>query len=258
MNVPFFKYQSTGNDFILIDNRNSLYHFTQEQIYNLCHRRFGIGADGLIFIQNHSHADFEMIYYNADGNLGSFCGNGSRAAVLFAKDIGAISSSKVHFYAFDGIHEAEVLSNAVKVLMNPYKNFKKLNEKEFFLDTGSPHHVMFVEDASMVNVLEKGKEIRNYERYLPGGTNVNFLQKTSKGIQIRTYERGVENETYSCGTGATACAICYLKTQNQDQGEVNVLTMGGDLKVIIMSENEIYLQGPSTFVFSGLINLPKI
>lgn len=255
MTIPFSKYHSTGNDFIMIDNRNFATRLSPKQVYNLCHRRFGIGADGLIFIQNHNDADFEMVYFNADGNLGSFCGNGSRSAVLFAKNIGAIAASKIKFMAFDGLHEAEILNNGIKVLMSPYKNFKKLNEKEFFLDTGSPHHVMFVDDVFHFPVLNKGKEIRDSERYQPNGTNVNFVGVINEGIFVRTYERGVEDETFSCGTGVTAAAICYLKIQNQEQGEVNVFTIGGDLRVIVNSEQQIFLEGPAIEVFNGYINV---
>jgi diaminopimelate epimerase len=159
MTLPFAKYHSTGNDFIMIDNRNIHLNLSPKQVHYLCHRRWGIGADGLILIQNHKNADFEMVYYNSDGNLGSFCGNGSRSAVLFAINIGAIAQSKVQFQAYDGLHEAEIFNNRIRVSMNPYKNYKKLNEKEFFLDTGSPHHVIFVEDIFHFPVEEKGKEI---------------------------------------------------------------------------------------------------
>ncbi len=239
----------------MIDNRNLATQLSPKQVYNLCHRRFGIGADGLIFIQNHKDADFEMVYFNADGNLGSFCGNGSRSAVLFAKNIGAIARSKVKFMAYDGLHEAEIFNNGIRVLMNPYKNYKKLNEREFFLDTGSPHHVMFVEDVFNFPVLNKGKEIRDFERYQPNGTNVNFVGEIKEGIFVRTYERGVEDETFSCGTGVTAAAICFLKMKNHEHGEVNVFTMGGDLRVIINSELEIFLQGPAVEVYTGFVNL---
>lgn len=256
MTLPFAKYQSTGNDFIMIDNRNVQWHLTPKQVYYLCHRRFGIGADGLILIQNHKDADFEMVYYNSDGNLGSFCGNGSRSAVLFAKNIGAVTGSRLKFHAYDGLHEAEILNNGISVSMKPYKDYKKLNEKEFFLDTGSPHHVMFVEDVFHFPVKEKGKEIRDYDRYGPNGTNVNFVGILKDGIYVRTYERGVEEETLSCGTGVTASAICYLlNILNSQKGDVNVHTQGGSLKVSILPNQEIYLEGPAAEVFSGYINL---
>ncbi len=255
MTIPFSKYQATGNDFILIDNRNLFLTLSPKQVYHLCQRRLGIGADGLILIQNHKQADFEMVYYNADGNLGSFCGNGSRAVCFFAKEIGAISSNKISFIAYDGIHQAEILNNAVRVLMNPYQNFKPLNDHEFFLDTGSPHHVVFVEDVWNYPVNEKGKEIRNFERYQPNGTNVDFVSKIQEGIFVRTYERGVEEETLSCGTGVTASAICYLKQQKQETGTVFVSTLGGDLKVTIYSAEQIFLEGPVKQVFTGYVNI---
>lgn len=255
MVLTFSKYHSTGNDFIMIDNRNLSIKLTPEQVHFLCQRKLGIGADGLILIQNHKDADFEMIYYNADGNLGSFCGNGSRAAVLYAKEIGVFVKSNVLFKAYDGFHQAEILNQEVKVLMNPYKNLQKFNEKEFFLDTGSPHHVVFVKDIFHYPVEQEGKAIRYHERYQPNGTNVNFVEVLENGIFVRTYERGVETETLSCGTGVTAAAICYLKTTHQSQGMVNVLTFGGNLKVNVNSEKEIFLQGPSVKVFHGYISL---
>jgi diaminopimelate epimerase len=255
MTVPFSKYQATGNDFILIDNRNGLFKFTSEQIALLCQRKLGIGADGLILLQNHSQAHFEMVYFNADGKLGSFCGNGSRAAVLFAKQIGAVASSFVTFSAYDGLHQAFVLSHAVRIQMNPYQHFKALNDHEFFLDTGSPHHVVFVDDIQNCPVIEKGKEIRNDDSYQPHGTNVDFVSIQNDGIFVRTYERGVENETLSCGTGVTASAICYLLKNQKNTGEVKVFTLGGNLKVSVLSEKEIFLEGPVQQVFYGYVNI---
>jgi len=255
MVISFSKYHAAGNDFIMIDNRNLSIHLSKNQINYLCHRHFGIGADGLILIQNHKEADFEMIYYNSDGKLGSFCGNGSRAAVLFAKDIGAIASSKVRFVAYDGLHHANLYAQKISILMSDYKNFKVLNSNEYFLDTGSPHHVIFVQDVISYPVYEKGKEIRNFEHYQPNGTNVNFVEELKEGIYVRTYERGVENETLSCGTGVTAAAICFLKKNHLQNGKVSVFTLGGELNVVVTDKNEIYLEGPAQPVFTGFIKL---
>ncbi len=256
MRLQFYKYHGTGNDFILIDNRQNEVKLTKEQISFLCHRRFGIGADGLMLLKSHKDYDFEMDYYNSDGARGTMCGNGGRCITAFAKHLGIIGNN-TEFIASDGPHQASIDENElVKLKMIDVEKIE-VNEDHLFLDTGSPHYVAFVNDVQKVDVFGKGKEVRYSEKYKPEGTNVNFVSLEEKGIAVRTYERGVEDETYSCGTGSVASALAFYKMNDISDSIVPIKTLGGNLEVSF-SENgnkytEVFLKGPAKLVFEGEI-----
>jgi diaminopimelate epimerase len=261
MKIDFCKYQGTGNDFIMIDNRGKWFPAEDEQLVaKLCHRRFGIGADGLILIQEHTVFPFEMVYYNADGKRGSLCGNGGRCTVAFAHRLG-LAGTDIHFLAADGLHNARIDEQGIVWLqMSDVQEIKKWNNG-YFLNTGSPHVVQFESSIRNFPVYEKGREIRLLSDFAPGGTNVNFVEiQPDATLYVRTYERGVENETYSCGTGVTAAALAYSASNNQMTYEPQVVciqTLGGNLKVTfrrsLESFSDIWLIGPAEYVFSGTI-----
>jgi diaminopimelate epimerase len=255
--LSFSKYQGTGNDFIMIDNRDKLFEKSKEEIAFLCDRRFGIGADGLILIESQSDFDFKMKYFNADGNEGSMCGNGGRCAVKFASDLG-IFSKKTTFVAIDGVHFASIEKNEVSLGMIDTNEIQEVKDG-FFLNTGSPHLVIIVEDVNIVDVKNYGSSIRYSDFWMEkGGVNVNFVQKNGEdSIFVRTYERGVEDETFSCGTGVTASALIASQIL-AIKSPCIVQTLGGKLGVSFSIENnnkfkEIILKGPAKFVFSGQI-----
>jgi diaminopimelate epimerase len=260
MKIEFYKFQGAGNDFVMLDNRNHLYDsLTAEMVKQLCDRHFGIGGDGLMLLNNKEGYDFEMIYYNSDGNLGSMCGNGGRCIVKFALMLG-IRKREYVFLASDGVHHAEVMMDKeVKLQMQDVKDVE-YGAGDFILNTGSPHYVQFVKNAASNDVVNEGRKIRNSKEFLKEGVNVNFVEVLSDDeIMVRTYERGVEDETLSCGTGVTASA---LMAAHNDIGfnRVEVKTTGGNLCVEFekMSDKEfcnIWLLGPADFVFSGTINL---
>ena len=260
MQISFDKYQGTGNDFILIDNRKNEIQLSKEQIAFLCNRHFGIGADGLMLLELEPGVDFKMVYFNSDGNESSMCGNGGRCITAYAKTLGLISD-KAKFIAVDGVHEATISGvNNVSLKMNDVKSIEA-GDDFFYLNTGSPHYVKFVEGIKSFDVFTEGKRIRNSERFAAEGTNVNFIEKTDDGIFVRTYERGVENETLSCGTGVTAAALVSA-VQGISSGKNNckVATLGGELnvkfdKVLESNFYNIWLEGPADFVFYGSINL---
>ncbi len=256
--MKFYKYQGTGNDFVMIDNRLGEWDdLSIENIQKLCDRRFGIGADGLIKINSAEGVDFEVDYYNSDGSK-SFCGNGARCSVAFAHFLDIIED-KTTFTAIDGIHEAEIKNGIIKLKMSDVKSIETDGD-DFVLNTGSPHYVKYVEMLNNYNVYKTGNEIRNSETYKKDGINVNFVEKLSdKELFVRTYERGVEDETYSCGTGVTAVALTFMKNSNQTF--VGVKVKGGQLKVYAEKDGEgfknIWLEGPAVQVFKGDINLDK-
>ncbi|EKB50835.1 diaminopimelate epimerase [Cecembia lonarensis] len=257
MEITFYKYQGTGNDFVMIDDRTEVFpEGNLALVQRLCDRKFGIGADGLILIRNKEGYDFEMVYFNADGSQ-SMCGNGARCAVAFSKYLGIISD-QTHFMAIDGPHEAKVSDQEIELGMSPVTSLANAGQ-DFFVDTGSPHHVRFVEDVDSYAVVQEGASIRNAEMYQPNGTNVNFVTPIAADeIHVRTYERGVEDETLSCGTGVTACALVY--GYQNELHEVKIKTPGGNLKVRF-SENaagsfqNIRLIGPAEQVYQGKINI---
>lgn len=254
MELTFYKYQGTGNDFVMIDNRLRTFDFPDQQtVARLCHRRTGIGADGLILLQNHPHFDFEMVYYNADGRLGSMCGNGARCTVQFARFLGVIGD-EASFLAADGAHEAYVRGELVHLRMGDVQTIENCGG-DYYLNTGSPHYVRFVEAVESYPVVEQGAAIRYNSRFNAEGTNVNFAQLLPEALFVRTYERGVEDETLSCGTGVTASAlVAHLRGATSP---VNIRTLGGDLQVSFRCQgnifSEIYLIGPAVQVFKGMM-----
>lgn len=258
MNIHFYKYQGTGNDFVLIDNRTGEITLTQKQIAHLCDRRFGIGADGLMLLELEEGYDFKMVYYNADGNESTMCGNGGRCIAAFAKRLG-IFEEQADFIAIDGAHHAVIKNDGtVSISMQDVPSIER-HDDYMVIDTGSPHYIKFVDDIEAVDVKQEGRAIRNHDDYKKDGINVNFVQPDFFGINVRTYERGVEDETYSCGTGVTAAAIAHTP-QEAGHFTVHISTPGGKLKVMMVKETADYikhiaLNGPATFVFEGDINL---
>jgi len=255
--MKFYKYQGAGNDFVMIDNRQKVMEITEhKRIEQLCDRRFGIGADGLILIQNHPDYDFEMVYFNADGYQTSMCGNGGRCAVAFAKKLGIIDT-KTRFLAIDGEHEAIIEKDDWVELQMTNVDTVEINKNNFVLDTGSPHYVTFVDDLAEIDVYRQGRAVRYNDRFSENGINVNFVENTLQGISVATYERGVEDETLACGTGVTACAIAHW-IKNKRSTDVLIKAKGGDLSVRFepFGNNQfrnIWLCGGATYVFEGRI-----
>jgi len=256
MTIPFYKYQGTGNDFIMIDNRQSVFPKNNAKLVAvLCDRRFGIGADGLILLENDNLPDFKMVYFNADGNQGSMCGNGGRCTVAFAKYLDIISDTAT-FTAVDGRHEALLDEGRVSLQMQEVSEIV-IKPNAIFLDTGSPHHVQLVKGLEDFEVFREGKKLR-YGLYGKSGSNINFVEQIDDTtFSVRTYERGVEDETLSCGTGVTAVALAMHNTGRTAANEVTVKTRGGDLKVEFEQDGDyyknIYLIGPAEQVFKGEI-----
>jgi diaminopimelate epimerase len=258
MQIKFSKYQGTGNDFVIIDNRSGNIHLNTSQIAFLCDRRKGVGADGLMFLGAQDGYDFTMTYFNADGTEGTMCGNGGRCLTQYAFDQG-ICKDAYTFIAIDGPHEANIASNGwVHLKMKDVNEIEK--GTDFLLtDTGSPHYVQFVKDIKNTDVYHQGKAIRYNERFSKEGINVNFVEQQNEQIFVRTYERGVENETLSCGTGVTAAAL-LSNLEHTGTHTIQIETLGGKLAVRFNNlgnhhfEN-IWLMGPGTFVFNGTIQL---
>ncbi|MBN4081749.1 diaminopimelate epimerase [bacterium AH-315-C07] len=259
MTLRFCKYQGTGNDFVMVDGREfELALFSPKIIARLCDRHLGIGADGFIVIKEHPEFDFEMVYHNADGNLGSMCGNGGRCSVSFAKEIGIIGEdSETAFLAYDGRHSAQIIDDGIRLGMSDVLDYE--NTEEFvYLNTGSPHYVKFVDAICSINVFEEGKAIRYSDRFKVDGTNVNFVEKSSDCINVRTYERGVEDETLSCGTGVVASALAAF-IKGYSGTKIKVQTNGGMLNVEFAENsggfNNIFLTGPAEKTFSGSVQV---
>ena len=259
MRITFYKYQGTGNDFVIIDNRDKKLSKNDTKLINhLCDRKFGIGADGCMFLEDSDVEgdDFKMVYFNADGNESTMCGNGGRCLVAFAKEIGVVTDS-ANFTAIDGPHDAVINNGLVKLGMQNVKDIT-VGKDHWWLDTGSPHHVQPVEKIKEFDVFANGKNIREGAPYFEEGTNVNFVEQINEDtFSVRTYERGVEDETLSCGTGVTAVAIAMHKSKNTVAEEVHLETPGGKL-TITFNENSgsyenVYLEGPATLVFKGEI-----
>lgn len=262
MTHTFYKYQGTGNDFVILDNREGqVAPLTEAQVSKLCDRRFGIGADGLMLMSRKEGYDFEMIYYNADGNPSSMCGNGGRCMVRFAQDMG-IHKTSYKFLAIDGDHEAEIESNNTNVRLK-MQDVNEVEEHSSYslLNTGSPHFIKFASNIVDIDVVETGREIRYSKAFAEKGVNVNFVESVDEdSIFVRTYERGVEDETLSCGTGVTASA---LMSAHNDKGfnRVEVKTPGGHLSVEFVKVDDqhfedIWLCGPAEFVYKGEFTLP--
>ncbi|TMM28975.1 diaminopimelate epimerase [Polaribacter aestuariivivens] len=256
MKMKFYKYQGTGNDFVMVDNRTKIFpKQNTDKISQICDRNFGVGADGIILIENDTEFDFKMIYFNADGSE-TFCGNGGRCAVAFAKQLGLVEN-KTNFIAFDGTHYAEIENNIVSLQMIDVDDIQ-VKENSVFAFTGTQHHVQLVDSLDNYPVFENGKKIRySYEN---PGSNVNFVEQINNTtFRVRTYEKGVENETLACGTGVTAVAIAMHKTNKTKSNLISLPVEGGNLEVSFTEENGLYknvfLKGPATFVFFGEINL---
>ena len=258
MNLSFHKYQGTGNDFIILDNRQNNIHLTNTQVKHLCNRRFGIGADGLMFLNEKKGYDFEMIYYNADGKESSMCGNGGRCLVKFAYHLG-IRKTNYLFTARDGEHEATIDENGWVYLKMKDVHGIQQHYSDKILDTGSPHYVKAISDVRDYDVVKVGRDIRYSDGFKREGINVNFVEGDGRGIFVRTYERGVEDETLSCGTGVTAAALVFAHNEN-GFNRVEVKTPGGSLAVEFEKTGEeefknIWLCGPAEFVFKGEIDV---
>lgn len=261
MTLSFFKYQGAGNDFVLIDNRHGEIELSTEQISYLCNRRFGIGADGLILLELEPGVDFKMVYFNSDGNQSSMCGNGGRCIVAFARYLKLIEN-KTRFLAIDGIHEAIVENDETISLKMQDVQHLEVGEDFYFLNTGSPHYVKLVSNIEELDVVEEGKKIRNSERFIEEGTNVNFIEKKDEQLFVRTYERGVEDETLSCGTGVTASAlVAAYNNMSNSKNKCLIKTLGGNLevnfeKVLDYNFYNIWLKGPAISVYKGEVTIP--
>ena len=260
MQIDFYKYQGTGNDFVMIDNRADFFPKDNVKVIErLCDRRFGIGADGLILLEKDANTDFKMVYYNADGNESSMCGNGGRCLVAFAKKLGIIASKTI-FIATDGLHHASVGDdNLVALQMIDVETITAF-DTHTFLNTGSPHHVELVDDLETYKVKENGARLRYSELYGEKGSNINFVMKIDDTtFSLRTYERGVEDETLACGTGATAVAIAMNATGQTNETNLNLNVEGGKLQVNFEKRDHLYtnifLKGPAEFVFKGTIQI---
>ena len=258
MKLQFYKYQGTGNDFIMIDNRDMIFPKNDTKlVQRLCDRKFGIGADGLILLENDEDTDFKMVYYNADGNQSTMCGNGGRCLVAFAKEIGVITD-RARFMAVDGLHHAEFQNEEVVLEMQPVdlvENFEGYS----YLDTGSPHHVQLIDNLESLDVKQEGSRLR-YGKYGKAGSNINFVKKLKDDLfAVRTYERGVEDETLSCGTGVTAVALAMYDRGYTQNSAVGLETPGGRLEVLFESNNKGYkdikLKGKAEKVFEGIIEV---
>jgi diaminopimelate epimerase len=259
MNIKFEKYHGAGNDFIIIDSKDLANPIEAKQIELLCHRRFGIGADGVMIIKESQTHDFEMQYFNSDGYEGSMCGNGGRCIAHYANRY-KYAKKKMTFLAIDGIHHAEIVNETVLLGMNDVSNIIEYKDG-LFIDTGSPHFVKFVDNIDKIDVFSEGKYLADDKRFAPARTNVNFIEFNVNLSKIATFERGVEAETLSCGTGSVAAAIGISHKLLNNNSKINLSAKGGNLSVsfdkIENTYKNIKLSGPTKFVFSGQIDLAK-
>lgn len=257
MKIPFSKYHGTGNDFIIIDNRELQWEPTQKKVSHLCDRHFGIGADGLMLLTENPGTDFYMTYYNSDGRESTMCGNGGRCMIIFARSLG-LAGPETHFRATDGEHIGKVIETKDHVIVSLKMKDVTVNETEddhLFLDTGSPHYVVFRTGVESMDLITEARKIRFSERFRKDGTNVDFAEVSKDGLFVRSYERGVEDETLSCGTGVTASALARAMKSSSAASSAEVHTRGGTLTVSYKqtgnSFTDIWLKGPALFVFSG-------
>ena len=258
MELSFHKYQGTGNDFVVVDNRQLRWEPEVEQVRLICDRKFGVGADGLILIQDHEEHDFEMIYFNSDGSK-SLCGNGSRCAIHFVYSLGLIQNETT-FLTTDGIHRGTITEDGIGFELFDVTDIRSMGD-DIFIDTGSPHYLIFGDAIDQVEVVEEGRKIRYDKRFAPQGTNVNFIEiKSTNEIAVRTYERGVEDETLSCGTGVTAAALGA--SIHGVRSPVRIGTKGGFLQVDFEKEGDLFrnilLTGPAQPVFTGTFEVRGI
>jgi diaminopimelate epimerase len=264
LKISFYKYHGAGNDFILIDNRKNTFQSDKQVIERLCNRRFGIGADGLITLEHAPGYDFGMKYFNNDGNESTMCGNGGRCVVAFA-DFLSLTGSSSRFLTVDGEHRGLIISKQnnswlVRISMADVTLIKGYHDG-YILNTGSPHLVRFVENVTEIDVVKEGRLVRNRNEFMPGGINVNFAEAKNGLLFVRTYERGVEDETLSCGTGVTASALAFAMISGINEGRINVDTKGGSLSVSFSRDNngyrEIHLEGPAVMAYSGIIDIDR-
>jgi diaminopimelate epimerase len=259
--LQFYKYQGAGNDFILVDNRQyPVNHVNAKLLSQLCDRRFGIGGDGIMFLQNIEGYDFEMIYYNSDGQPSSMCGNGGRCIVAFANHLG-LFTRETHFLAVDGPHHAKISETGDWVSLQMIDVSEIHNDGDaYVLNTGSPHYVKLVSGLAEKDVYSEGRAIRYNGNYNTAGINVNFVEPAQEKLFVRTYERGVEDETYACGTGVTAVALAMAKHQGKT-GDINtpIKVLGGELNIRFKYDGalftNIFLEGPAVQVFKGEIDI---
>ena len=262
MQLDFFKYQGTGNDFIIINNRKMLFPKNDnELVRRLCDRKFGIGADGLMLLEEETGYDFEMVYYNSDGREGTMCGNGGRCISAFAHHLG-IGNNKGKFIAVDGEHHYEINNDIVRLNMIEVSAIKKdadAADGNYILFTGSPHYVSFRSEIDKINVVSEAHKIRYNDIFFFFFINVNFVETNTGKVKMRTYERGVEDETLSCGTGTVAVALCFAHQHNLEKGKIEIQTPGGELSVSFQNKDGIYtdiwLEGPAKLVFTGKIDI---
>lgn len=259
--ITFHKYHGNGNDFIIIDNRKGILDGTEtDWFHRLCQRRFGVGADGVILLNSNERYDFEMKYYNADGRESTMCGNGGRCVVKFAKSLGLIND-KTEFLAVDGVHEGIIEPNGrVRLKMQDIKGIES-HDADFVVDTGSPHFIRFVDDLQQVDVFKSGRTIRNQPEFIQEGINVNFIETNGDILNVRTYERGVEEETYSCGTGIVAAALIGSVILHKPSGDYQfqLQSQGGPFEVAFKKGvdntfTDVWLIGGATFIFEGKVN----
>ncbi|MAZ37218.1 MAG: diaminopimelate epimerase [Crocinitomicaceae bacterium] len=258
--MEFYKYQGAGNDFVMIDNRNGEVelgkNLNTKIINRICNRNFGVGADGLILLQNDINSDFRMVYFNSDGNESTMCGNGGRCIVAFAKFLDVFEGNSCEFRAIDGMHKAKLYGDWVELQMIDVSKVEQI-DNDFFLDTGSPHYVSFRENVKDLDLVKEGRKIRDNDRFKSEGTNVNFVASQHDILEVRTYERGVENETLACGTGVTAVAlVADLQSKNTKQNASRIKAVGGELEVSYEKNangefTNIWLKGPAQQVFKG-------
>ncbi|MCX6281672.1 MAG: diaminopimelate epimerase [Bacteroidetes bacterium] len=260
--MEFSKYHGNGNDFIILDNRLNQVNLSSAQIAAMCDRHFGIGADGLMLLENREGFDFSLRYFNSDGYESTMCGNGGRCITAFANSLGIINK-KAGFIAIDGPHESEIFEHpGIGYMVRLKMKDTQLREEfadGYLIDTGSPHFVRFVPDVDSIDIMGEGRALRYDKRFTPGGCNVNFVEIKPEVLWVRTYERGVENETLSCGTGVTAAALVTALTHSDNKGFFRIRTKGGEFKVFFHLSGdefiEVYLEGPAAFVFKGEITV---
>jgi diaminopimelate epimerase len=258
MLIPFYKYQGTGNDFVLFDNRAGRLRGDENAYFRwLCDRRFGVGGDGVILLNGHASYDFEMDYFNSDGRRSTMCGNGGRCMARFAADLGIVTEA-ARFVAIDGPHVATLSTDLVKLQMGLPHDYQALPDGDHWIHTGSPHHVRIVSGpVGDYPVVAEGRRIRESAPYAPDGTNVNFVEVLGpQAVRVRTYERGVEDETYSCGTGVTAVAEVMARLGG-GAGCYTLHTPGGELRVHVQAGQAPWLEGPAVRVFEGMIQAPQ-
>ena len=261
--IQFYKYHGAGNDFIMLNLLDEDVVLSQDHIKQLCDRHKGIGADGLMLLMASEETDFEMKYYNSDGAEGSMCGNGGRCMVSFAYDMGLVKDD-YEFMAVDGLHKANIIEingkqKQIKLQMSDVDRVAIIDGK-MVMDTGSPHYLDFRDEVKDINVFEEGKAIRYSDSFKENGINVNFIESNGNQLYVRTYERGVEDETLACGTGVTAAAIASCLRQKLQYKDFEIKTKGGNLKVAFDTADgqkftNIYLIGPAEFVYTGALDI---